>query len=168
MSPRSYENESKNHYSLKSIGNSFKTSNTNNSGTDAKKQCSSLKATEQARSESTNHLSLKNSHSSTNAEPKIPIDGSSSKLRIMKTNPAKKLNVIPPRPSSGKSLGKRKNSKNNIGNFFLNKNKTLFLNEDDVDTYISYPPKPIDATQGGEDNQSTLIQDQKRMSATSP
>jgi len=51
---------------------------------------------------------------------------------------------VPPRPVSGKSVGKRKNSKNNIGNFFLNKNKALFLNEDDVDTYISYPPKPAE------------------------
>lgn len=100
-----------------------------------------------ARSESTNHLSLKNSHSSTNADPKGTggVDGSSSKMRIMKTNQSKKQNV-PPRPASGKSVGKRKNSKNNIGNFFLNKNKVLFLNEDDVDTYISYPPKPSEET----------------------
>lgn len=98
-----------------------------------------------ARSESTNHLSLKNSHSSTNADPKVPggVDGSSSKMKIMKPNQSKKQNV-PPRPVSGKSIGKRRNSKNNIGNFFLNKNKALFLNEDDVDTYISYPPKPAE------------------------
>jgi hypothetical protein len=64
----------------------------------------------------------------------------------MKTNNNKKQSAIPgpPRPSSGKSVGKRKNSKNNVGNFFLNKNKNLFLNEDDVDTYITYPPKPTD------------------------
>jgi len=92
VSPRSYENESKNHYSLKSIGNNFKTSNTNNSGTDTKNKCSSLKTTEMARSESTNHLSLKNSHSSANADPKVSsgADGSSSKMKIMRPNLSKK------------------------------------------------------------------------------
>jgi len=54
--------------------------------------------------------------------------------------------VIPPRPRSGcgSFKSKRKSSKTGaaVGNFFISQNKQhLFLNEDDVDTYITYPPK---------------------------
>lgn len=46
------------------------------------------------------------------------------------------------RSNGGKS---KSNSKKAIGNFFGSKNKEhLFLNEDDVDTYISYPPKQLE------------------------
>ena len=62
--------------------------------------------------------------------------------------------VHAPRPASGRSVGKRKNSKNNINNFFIKKNKTLFLNEDDVDTYITYPPKPDQAENDDQNNEN--------------
>jgi hypothetical protein len=54
--------------------------------------------------------------------------------------------VIPPRPRSGcgsfKSKRKSGSKQGAVGNFFISQNKQhLFLNEDDVDTYITYPPK---------------------------
>lgn len=104
------------------------------------------------KTQSTNHLSLKGSHSS--QEPKINVDANSLKLKVTKVinNNRKQENtnsnpgsaVIPPRPRSGcgsfKSKTKRSSSKPGaVGNFFISQHKQhLFLNEDDVDTYISY------------------------------
>lgn len=63
--------------------------------------------------------------------------------------------VIPPRPRSGCGSFKSKrksSSKPAVGNFFISQNKThLFLNEDDVDTYITYPPK--DGLEGSDQKQ---------------
>ena len=60
--------------------------------------------------------------------------------------------VIPPRPRSGCGSFKRMSSskpKATVGNFFISQNKQhLFLNEDDVDTYITYPHK--DELEGSE------------------
>lgn len=55
--------------------------------------------------------------------------------------------VIPPRPRSGCGSFKSKRKSGSkpsiaVGNFFISQNKqALFLNEDDVETYITYPPK---------------------------
>tara|TARA_B110000285_G_C14930161_1_gene516933 strand:- start:451 stop:786 length:336 start_codon:yes stop_codon:yes gene_type:complete len=104
-------------------------------------------------------LSLKGSHSS--HEPKVPQDSTNSlKIKVSKvihnvsvkksetSNQKPQSNVIPPRPRSGCGSFKSKRKSGSkpsgaaVGNFFISQNKQhLFLNEDDVDTYITYPHK---------------------------
>ena len=100
-------------------------------------------------------MSLKGSHSS--HEAKIASQENSLKIKISKvvinnvkkseaTNPMPKA-VIPPRPRSGCGSFKSKRKSGSkpgtaVGNFFISNNKQhLYLNDDDVDTYITYPPK---------------------------
>jgi len=51
---------------------------------------------------------------------------------------ARKSIELPPRPTSGME---RRKSTFRINGAALAKAKHLFLNEEDVDTYITYPPK---------------------------
>jgi hypothetical protein len=97
-------------------------------------------------------LSLKGSHSSHEAKVtentlKIKVSRVINNVKKSEATNVMPKAVIPPRPRSGCGSFKSKRKSGSkpstaVGNFFISQNKqALFLNEDDVETYITYPPK---------------------------